>query len=164
MANDVFGRAPSPFEGAFAADASVVQIGGMLAARMLVQNLQINYQQAVNQIFEIGSNNRYYVVGRTNGNLSMGRVVGPIKMQLDVLALLGNVCQGRKEDKNLTFNLGSAACTGVQNQVPNGGAANTEIQIRADACVATGVSYAVQAQDMLINENVSAMFGQLSKL
>lgn len=158
---DVFGRADSPFAGAFSADKSVLQLGDMggNAAGSLVQNLQVNYQQQVNQIFEIGSASRYYVVGRTNGNISFGRVVGPRIVALELLQRLGNVCEGDAASHRLQFTLGSSAC----NWKDVGGASGSNIRIVADAVVATSVGYSVQAQDMLINENVQCMCGQVSR-
>ena len=153
MADDVFGRNDSPFEGAFSADASTIKFGAADAAKGLVQNLQISYQQQVNQIYEIGSSNRYYVVGRTNGTIAVGRIVGPAVLAVEFLTTYGNPCKGG--DKSLTFELGNASC------VEAGKGAATKIT--AAACVATSVSYSVQAQDMLVNENVQLMCGQLSK-
>lgn len=150
---DIFGRKDSPFEGAFSADSSTMSIGGIAGAKSLIQNLQVSYQQQINQIYEIGSANRYYVVGRTNGTIAIGRVVGPANLQDALLKRIGDPCAGG--DKSLNFSLGSAACKGVGQ--------NNAINIKADACVATSVSYSVQAQDMLVNENVQAMCGQLSK-
>jgi hypothetical protein len=152
-ATDVFGRKPSPLEGAFSADSSTVTVGGIEGAKALIQNLQISYQQQVNQIYEVGSANRYYVVGRTNGTIAIGRVVGPANLNDAILTRLGNACAAG--NKSLTFNLGSASCLGVGK--------GASVEVTADACVATSVSYSVQAQDMLVNENVQAMFGQLSK-
>lgn len=153
MAGDIFGRKDSPFEGAFSADNSEMNVGGITGAKSLVQNLQISYQQQVNQIYEIGSANRYYVVGRTNGTIAMGRVVGPANLVNEIIKRLGDPCA--KGDKSLSFTLGTAACKGV-------GMGNS-IKVKADACVATSVSYSVQAQDMLVNENIQAMCGQLSR-
>jgi hypothetical protein len=158
---DVFGREDSPFAGAFAADRSKLQLGDMggNAAGSLVQNLQVNYNQQVNQIFEVGSSNRYYVVGRTNGNITFGRVVGPKIVALELLQRLGNVCQGDAASHRLKFTMGSSAC----NWKDAGGAAGKNIEIIADAVVATSVGYAVSAQDMLINENVQCICGQVSR-
>lgn len=153
VGDDIFGRKASPLEGAFSADSSTVTIAGINGAKSLVQNLQISYQQQVNQIYEVGSANRYYVVGRTNGTIAIGRVVGPANLQDAMLTRIGNACAAG--DKSLTFNLGNSACLGEN--------IGKTTNIKADACVATSVSYSVQAQDMLVNENVQAMCGQLSK-
>jgi hypothetical protein len=149
---DIFGRNDSPFAGAFAADASKLVIGGQDQATHLVQNLSLNYSQNVNTLFEIGSNNRYYVVGRTTGQFQWGRIIGPTAAGSEFLALLGNPCS--QGNKDLIMNLGNAACNGITK---------ANINLTAKACVLMSVGYSMQAQDMLINEQLQGMFGQLNR-
>jgi hypothetical protein len=151
---DIFGRNPSPFAGAFAADASLLIFNGENQALALIQQLSINYSQPVNTIFEIGSNNRYYVVGRTTGQVMFGRIVGPVITSGALLAVLGNVCaQG---DRNLFFVLGNAAC--------QGSGAGRVVKLFAQAVVAQSVGYSMQAEQMLINEQVQCICGQLDRI
>lgn len=150
---DIFGRNDSPFAGAFAADASVLVIGGQAMATHLIQQLSINYSQNVNTLFEIGSNNRYYVVGRTTGQIQLGKIIGPSIVGSAFLALLGNPCSGGNKDVFLL--LGNSACSGA-------GVGGFIILI-AKAVVLMSVGYSMQAQDMLINEQVQGMFGQLNR-
>jgi hypothetical protein len=162
MADDVFGRAPSPFGGAFSADLSTMNFSAYPAASgALIQNLQVNYQQQVNQVFEIGSPYRYYVVGRTSGTLAFGRIVGPVATNKDILKKLGNICTSTEKDRTITLNLGSTQC-GIAPVVP--GAAAAPLILEANAVIATSVGFSVQAQDMLINENVQCTCGQVSIL
>ena len=164
MGKDVFGRDDSPFNGAFAADKSTLHLGalGQKAAGSLVQSLQVNYTQTVNQVFEVGSSNRYYVVGRTNGTISFARIVGPTAVTNEILAALGDVCNGDPAAHNLTFEMGSSSCN--FNQKGPVKAKGTKVTLKCDAVVATSVGYAVQAQDMLINENVQCICGQVSRI
>ena len=160
MADDVFGRGASPFGGAFSADYSTMQFSAYPGkSGALIQNLQVNYQQQVNQIFEIGSPYRYYVVGRTSGTLAFGRIVGPVATNKDILKKLGNICKTTEADRTITLNLGSPDCTAVGQQPANSG-----IALEASAVIATSVGFSVQAQDMLINENVQCTCGQVSVL
>ena len=156
-ADDVFGRGPSPFGGAFSADLSTMQFSAYPGnSGALIQNLQVNYQQQVNQVFEIGSPYRYYVVGRTSGTLAFGRIVGPVATNKDILKKLGNICNTTEADRTITLNLGSTECTTVGPKIP--------LILEAAAVIATSVGFSVQAQDMLINENVQCTCGQVSIL
>lgn len=150
---DIFGRNPSPFMGAFAADASVLIFNGVDQALQLIQQLSVNYSQPVNTIFEIGSNNRYYVVGRTTGQVMFGRIIGPTVTSAALLQVLGNVCA--KGDRNLTLTLGNAACAGS--------GAGKKIILIAKAVVAQSVGYSMQAEQMLINEQVQCICGELER-
>lgn len=150
---DIFGRNPSPFAGAFAADASTLIIGGTNMATNLIQQLSVNYTQPVNTIFEIGSNNRYYVVGRTTGQMTWGKIIGPTVVGTALLAKLGNVCAQGSRD--LTLRLGNSQCSGSGT----GGS----ITLTAKAVVAMMVGYSMQSQDMLINEQCQFTFGELNR-
>lgn len=150
---DIFGRAPSPFAGAFSADSSTLSLAGIDQALSLVQQLSINYTQPVNTLFEIGSNNRYYVVGRTTGQMQMGRIIGPTVVSTALLQRLGNVCSAGNRD--LTMTLGNSACTGTGT--------GKSVTLMAKACVATMIGYSMQSQDMLINEQLQIIFGELSR-
>lgn len=151
---DIFGRNDSPFAGAFAADASFLVIGGQNMATHLIQQLSVNYSQNVNTLFEIGSNNRYYVVGRTTGQLQLGKIIGPGILSSAWLAFLGNPCS--QGNKDVWLWLGNSACTGA--------GVGGSIILYARAVVIMSVGYSMQAQDMLINEQVQAMFGQLNRI
>ena len=173
---DVFGRKDSPFMGAFSADNSTLTIGGFAggaaaaaaaATGTLVQNLQVNYTQTINQIFEVGSAYRYYVVGRTNGTIAFGRIVGPSVVSAFLLSKLGDVCGANAPgDHEVVLTLGNSACqfNNVAIPVPIAPAGvGQSIELKCEAVVATSVGYSVQAQDMMINENVQCICGQVSR-
>lgn len=79
---DIFGykRNPKP-SGVFSTEDSQLTIGGssMTATAYLVQNWNIQYQQQVQEIFELGSNRLYWNKGRPMGAGSIGRIVGANK-------------------------------------------------------------------------------------
>lgn len=155
MPNDILGRAPSPYVGAFAADNSRMFLNGQNAAGLVVQGLNVNYQQPVQPLFEIGSNNRYYVVGRTSGQLGVDKVFGPGDLLNSILAALGNPCT--PGNKSLTLELGNANCS------PLNAGLGAAVALIAEACVATGVSYQTTAERLLVSEQIQVVFGQLSR-
>lgn len=156
---DVLGRADSPFNGAFSAEGSELffgdAAGGIDGKGNLVQGMNVQYQQPVSTLFEVGSNFRYYVVGRTSGQMSMEKILGPAASTEALLTRLGNPCLGGSRALNLT--LRGVGCT---EAVAAGGA----VRLRADACVATGLGFGLNAQDLLLRESVQIMFGQLSRV
>lgn len=153
MALDVLGRNPSPFVGAFSADASRLFFGSENQAGAVVQNLQIGYQQSVRPLFEIGSNNRYYVVGRTQGDMTIGRILGPAVFLSTILSALGNPCA--QVNRLVTVQLGNSGCSGA--------VAGKDVNLFMDACVAMSVRFATEAEQLLVNEQIAIMFGQLSR-
>lgn len=153
MANDVLGRGPSPLVGAFSADASRLFFGAENQAGCVVQNLSIGYNQSVRPLFEIGSNNRYYVVGRTMGNMQIGRIIGPGVFLSTILEALGNPCSG--VNRLIQLQLGNSACAP--------GSLAREVRLFMDACIAMSIEIRTEAEQLLVNEMISIMFGQLSR-
>lgn len=151
---DIFGRADSPYAGSFAADASFLQFAGQPGAKNLVQGLDLAYNQPIQTLFEIGSNYRYYVVGRASGNMTVQQILGPTKLLSATLARLGNPCA--EGERALELTIGGSACTGV-------GVGET-MGLRADACVAAGINFGLNAQDLLLRQGVQISFGQLRQL
>jgi len=76
--DDVFGykRNPKP-RGVFSTENSKLTFGSVTdPVGWLVQNWSINYQQDVQELFEIGSNQLYWAKGRPQGHGTLSRVVG----------------------------------------------------------------------------------------
>jgi hypothetical protein len=171
---EIFGRVPLEFGGGFAADAANVFFGtacfgkidggGQLikdcnvadqipfaGVGLITQNMNFQYQQPINRIFEVGGSKSYYVAGRPQGNASLGRIVGPRPITVAFYTLFGNVCQGPLT--SLMF-AGAAGCQAkpVIDLQQNGFA------FMLDGALLQSIGISVTAQDMVINEQLQFMF------
>lgn len=158
MPTDVFQRGGHDFKGSFSADSAKVVFagGGNLDAGgvgLLTQNLSVNYTQQVTRLFEIGSQNTYYVGGRTQGQATLGRVFGPRALQLGFYQKFGNVCDA--SDNTINFSLEAGCQGGADADFAKAG-------FTIHNAVITSMGFTVQAQDMIINEQVQLMFVALS--
>jgi hypothetical protein len=147
---DIFNRNTDSFGGSFAADNGTITfpalIGGNGAdAGLLVQNMGVNYSQQVTRLFEVGSPKIYYVGGRTSGQASIARVIGPRKIAAEFYQTYGDICNAR------TNTLHFSMTTGCDNF---GGRAS----YTAHFVVITNIGVTVTAADMLINEQMQMMF------
>src|SRR6478609_7370678 len=114
---DIFNRASNKLGKAFAADGAAVAFSGedgLLGAGMIVQNVNIGYQQQVTRIYEIGSDLTYYIAGRVQGNLTVGRIVGPGVIMGAFYAKFGNVCNAQDNVMNLMVATGCNPSRGGQ--------------------------------------------------
>lgn len=151
--DDIFSRQTDVFGGSFASDEADIsfpalgQIGGADVG-LLIQQLQTTYQQQVTRLYEVGRPAIYYVGGRTNGEASVDRVIGPRTIADAFYAKYGDVCQARSN--TLEFNI-QTGCQGYEDVA--GYAAYT-----CYYCVITSVGLGIRAQDMLINESLRLMF------
>jgi len=154
---DIFNRTTDQFGGSFAADDARVTfpalIGGVGAdAGLLVQNLSANYTQQVTRLFEVGSPNIYYVGGRTSGDATMARVVGPKKIAKEFYATYGDICRARTN--TLHFSL----ATGCEAGTTATAGLRARASYTAHFVVITTVGISVAAADMLINEQLQMIF------
>jgi len=138
MAN-VFGTTQN-LAGAMRADGAKLLLNGAVVG--LAQQGQFNFSQRVSMLFEIGSNNVYYVGGRAQGTVTINRVVGPAVIAGDLISTLGDICSDRP-----TVTLSAAGC---QN-----GSGRT---YRMEGCILTTISGTVTAQEVVINESFQLMF------
>jgi len=151
MATDVFSREVS-YGGAFSADGVEITFTGFTAG-MLVQNIQWQYQQAVTRLYEVGSPDLYLVAGRTQGQCTVARVLGPTPILPSFYESYGDVCNA--EDNSLDFSAVAACGT-------NGGASAESMIWSMHHVVLVQIGGSVSAQDMIINESMVFMYLWLS--
>ena len=168
MAKSVFTSAANSVAGTFSTNN-----GGMSAKDVplgLVTNVSINYSQTVNRIFDMNmdfraTNNKspmYYVGGRAQGGVSIGRILGPKNQGSDAYCQFyqdyGNVC-GIKESLLFSFKADSAERD--TRSGPAGECKKTNMEFTVIDPLLTTIGITQNANDVIINENVNFMFADL---
>lgn len=120
--------------GAVRAEDVVLTLG---SKAVLVQQFQFTVNRTVNFLYEIGSNNVYYVGNRRQGQCQLTRVMAGNGEFQTLIQTYGNMCQPRN------MMLQGIACKG-------GGSVNYDVK---DATL-TSIGASVTAQDVVINENL----------
>ena len=184
---DVFGRQDQVLAGGLSSDSMFMSWPELAAAAgnggvgMLVQNLGLNYSQPIRRIFEIGPGvipngaggfnpatgcegelgppppscaNRtqptYYIIGRPEGQFQMGRFVGPQVIGECFIRTYGSACA-----PNVITLSGRAGCRAND---PN----SKLMTWLLSGVVINNLSMNVTAQEMVIQEGLSAMFAGLN--
>jgi len=129
------------YNGGFRADQLTLTFGGTDVAGFLVQNVQFSYSQQITMLYEIGSENVYFVGGRAQGTSTLARVVGPAPLAGEFIERFNDLC----EPQDINFDT-SAGC--------RGGGLNYTLE---DA-VLTTLSASVTAQDVVVNEQLQFIF------
>jgi hypothetical protein len=162
---DVFNytRSPKP-KGVFSSEDSILtfsdQSGGdpRSALGLLVQSWNLNYQQQVVEIFELGSSNLYWVKGRPQGNGTFGRVVGPAVNGQGTSKLLPedayDICAGGAA---VSLTVGSKLCN-VQNDQAGRADVTAGFTIKVDGLVVTALGFTASVQDTRIQESINFRF------
>jgi len=118
----------------------------------LVQNLQVTHQQPVQPLFEVGTNKRFFVVGKAGGTFTIGQVLGFGNEALDGITELANPCIGNRK---LDLVVPNSYCTVNNNK--NGGSLSLSLK----GVLLQQVGFSVAAQDNLINSNISGVMVDL---
>lgn len=177
----VYERQKTKWGGSFASDQAALTIGGNATVPLgIVQNVQVTFAQQVARIYDVSNGGLngtgvpvFYVGGRTQGQATIARVLGPQSGALcDFYNVMGNVCQ--PQDVSFTFQGG---CQGTQPTGTIGGltatqqtsiaaaqgnGTNNKVTYTLEACVMTNLGITVGSQDMIVNENVTIMFANLN--
>ena len=161
MAGPVFKSAGQVAAGVFSA-----QKGGMSTddgdALGLVTNCNIQFSQQVNRIFDMNQANQvaggahgpvapmYYIGGRAQGQLTIGRVLGPQGSPCAFYDKFGDVCNIQKT-LGLTFYGGKGTV----------GCPTTPIEFDIKQPLLTNIGITQNSNDNIVNENVTLMFADL---
>ena len=157
--SDIFGykRNPKP-RGVFSTENSMLTFGtggttGTSPIGYLVQSWTVNYQQQVQELFEIGSNALYWAKGRPTGGGNIGRIIGDVDAD--------SPSKGFFPSTAYDLCLGGAL---VQIQAKSGACENfaaKTVTITMDGVVVTGVGFAMQAANVMLQENLQWRFAAM---
>lgn len=154
MAEDIF-QAKGAVGGVFKGTLVAITLGGQGAAKgSLVQNLQINYRRDVNRIWELGSQDTYFIVGHTQGDASLSRIVG--RADTDILDRLADAC----ESVNKVLSVSSAGAAIGGEACPN---SEMDFSLVIGGPVLTSRSFAIASSNFLATSQAAIMFSSLSK-
>jgi len=145
MATDMFSNTIT-YGGAFSADGATITFDSKYTG-LLVQNLQWQYQQNITRLYDVTSTDVVLVQGRTAGQGSMSRVMGPSALAAAFFEKYGNVCYA---DTNTLTVTADAACAG--------GVSSSTITLVMASVVLNSYGGAVSAQDMVVNEQLGFVF------
>lgn len=126
-------------KGTFRAEDLKMTFAGGSGEGALVQQANFTVNRTVNFLYEIGSNNIYYVGNRRQGQAQLVRVVGGASNFKTMVTKYGDMCQ--PADLNLQ---GSGGCGGVSSNV-------TYVLKKATL---TSIGASVTAQEIIVNENL----------
>lgn len=76
----------------FSADTAILQFNGGSADLAVVQSFAAQGAQQVSPMWDLASNNVHVIKGRSSYSASMGQVVGPKKLSLQLLDQYQDVC------------------------------------------------------------------------
>lgn len=138
---DIFGYNRSGSTDIFTSEKSRLSISGVSGADSLIQNWQLNYQQQIQPIYEIGSSRVYWLKANPVGSGSISKIVGS-----GVLRMGTSLCD--TSGTSITIRAGGSC---------KGGSVN----ISCSGVVVTSVGFQSSAQTPIVTQNLGFMFASL---
>lgn len=148
MARDIYNRVVDLGQ-PIAADATRLVLPFIGDEDMLVQQVNVTYSQNVSQVWEVGSSFTYFIAGRTQGQMQIGRIIGAKGIGTEFINKFADVCQMLDNHMTLQF------FAGCEESEARG-------SLKVEGVVITSIAYAVQAQDMVVNETFNMLFARLT--
>ena len=143
--------------GVIKAEDVTLKFNGNKAIGAIVQEAQWSLDRTVNLLYEVGTQNVYYVGDRRKGQAKFTRVVGGSQDFKRTVNLFGPLCNAAAN--SMTLEVGAASCA-----PPAGGAGGG---VRAPGSVLTykllgvtmtSIGASVTANDIVVTENMGFMF------
>lgn len=114
----------------------------------LVQTIALSYTRNVTRVWELGSNDSYFIVGHTEGQMQMNRIVA--KVENDILDELGDACKAKESTLNVTSI--ANACEG-----------GAKISLTVSGPMLTQRSFSADAGQFVLTSSAALMFAGLEK-
>ena len=150
MGQDIFNHNRNAKAKAIASSEETVLTLGGSTEGYLIQNWRLSYQQTVQEIFELGSSNIYWVKGRPSGGGEIGRIIGANDTGGDLLpAEAYDACSGGVQ---ATFQLNTSGC---------GNSQSTTLGI--GGMLVQSVSFGSSVGQIAIQEGLTLRFASLTR-
>jgi hypothetical protein len=154
----IFKEAAPALKGVMSSNRAGVSSGSGLALGV-VTNVSINFNQQVSRIFDLNRTNMaaddkapmFYVGGRSEGQCTLGRLIGPGATGCTFYSDYGNICQ-IEDSIILTFQ-------GSGSDLHCGNANQATYTLTSPILVGVGITQ--NAQDTMVNENAQFMFADM---
>lgn len=151
---DIFNRTAKSTRGGFKIDAASLTFSGIAAAGtqgMLIQNVQIQYQQQVTFVYDLADpSGVYYVAGRAQGTLAMSKIVGSATGMAKFYKDYGDACA---IGNSINIEGIGGTCTGTTTT-------GAKYTIISPLIVSYGMTMAVN--EGTVGENIQMQFAQLN--
>jgi hypothetical protein len=144
--SSVFNGNVQTINGVIKAEDVKLKINKNDAIGAIVQRAQWSLERTVNMLYEIGTQNVYYVGDRRRGQAQFERVVGGSKTFVEMVKAYGDLCKAN--DNTMALSAGATSCAA-------GGSA-LEYNLLGVTLQSLGAS--VTANDIVVSESMGFMF------
>jgi len=145
MPADIFGRTDTKLGGSMSSDATRVTFEGLTGTGLLLQDLNITYNQVITRLYALDTPYTYFVQGRTEGGMRARQVIGPTGVVTAFYQRYADICRG----------------TGTMQMSAAGGCHTAEaakMTLTVTNPVIKGFNFSISASNMMINTDLDMTF------
>lgn len=151
MAQDIYGSS-TKLGGVFKGTTVALTLGdarGQGAGKgALIQNVSISYTRNVNRIWELGSDDTYFIIGHSEGQAQLAQIHA--KMDADILSRLGDACEALT--KTLVLDGRTSMCED-----------DATFKVTMTGPVLTNRTISIDAGQFVVNKSAAIMFTGLTQ-
>ncbi|MEI7687965.1 MAG: hypothetical protein WCL32_23405 [Planctomycetota bacterium] len=148
------GGAPQTILGVIKAEDVHLKLNGADAIGAIVQQAEWSLERTVNMMYEVGTQNVYYVGDRRKGQAKFSRVVGGSMDFKAIVKFYGDLCKSASNSMELVVGASSCAAVGPGGAAVGGGT----ISYKMLGVTLTSIGASVTANDIVVTENMNFMF------
>lgn len=118
---------------------------------LVTQNANVGYSQSFTEFYELGTSSKYYVAGRTSGQIGVQRILGPRAVSVAFYRKYGNLCNMAANNLSLRA---STACN-------PGGANASQLNFLMRTVFINALQFNAASQNNVLNEGLQGVFSSL---
>lgn len=152
---DIFNRTPKTTGAGFSIDSASLEFSGMTGTGgLMIQNVKIQYNQKITTVYDLADNTQcYYVAGKAEGVLQLGKLVGSAGIIAEFYTKYGDVCN---PGENITIS--AIAGCGLRGQAGPPAPGST---ITISSPIVTDFGLSMTIEDGMVSEQVAMRFASL---
>lgn len=118
---------------------------------LVTQGANIGYAQTFTEFYELGTSAKYYVAGRTSGQIGIQQILGPRRISVAFYRKYGNICN--MASNNLGLQIGTG-CT-------PGGTPAAGFTMSMRTTFINSLQYQMASRDNVLNQSLQGVFSSL---
>jgi len=162
VATDIFSRdnriggviSPDGAKLIFSAGPDVLAGGDPGGTGLTTQGIDLGYQQSFNQVYSLGTNEKFFIAGRSQGQFGAARILGPRPVSIGFYRKYGNICNMPTNDVALMI---SSGC-GAGNTLIGG---SGQMSFNLSGVFVNALQFSAQSENNVLNERLQSAFASL---
>lgn len=162
MATDIYSRdnriggviSPDGARLIFSAGPDLIAGGDPGGTGLVTQGVDMGYQQSYNQVYSLGTDEKFFIAGRSQGQFGAARILGSRATSIGFYKKYGNICNLPTNDVALMV---SSGCGNGASLVGGSG----QMAFNLTGVFLNALQFSAQSENNVLNERLQTVFAAL---